>query len=131
MRGRKKQDFCKRGHDQSRWRKGPYGALQTSYCEKCRRQRRKTYKKYDQNKKLRQRYGITIEQRDEMLVVQHGACALCDTTQFGARGPMVDHDHLTGRVRGILCGRCNTNLAWLERYPQILDKVGKYTGAAK
>src|SRR5262249_29852326 len=64
---------------------------------------------------LRTLYGITPEKYDELLASQAGLCAICGgpgrTTQRSQRFPLqVDHDHETGRIRGLLCHRCNTIL---------------------
>jgi hypothetical protein len=56
---------------------------------------------------LKKNYGITPEQFDTMLLQQGGACAICRET---IAKPHVDHDHKTGRVRGILCANCNVGL---------------------
>lgn len=64
--------------------------------------------------RLRWAYGITVDEALQMLANQGGTCALCpkplnrDTMQ-------VDHDHATGRVRGMLCVMCNTTLGKLEK----------------
>lgn len=62
---------------------------------------------------LRTRYGLTVDQYDAMLEAQGGLCALCDSPPQ-VRRLSVDHDHLTGAVRGLLCGRCNLALAFFE-----------------
>jgi ribosomal protein L24E len=61
---------------------------------------------------LRRRYGLTIEQFDEMLAEQGGVCAICGTDTPLGRGTFhVDHDHQTGQVRGLLCHPCNCEWA--------------------
>jgi Recombination endonuclease VII len=71
--------------------------------EKC-IERSKTYQ-------LRTKYGITPEQRDEMLAAQNFRCAICNDDAPGGPGTWhVDHCHDTGNVRGLLCTRCNTGL---------------------
>lgn len=59
---------------------------------------------------LRRRYGITLKQYEQLLVDQNGGCKLCGS-KVGRQGTQmrlcVDHDHKTGRVRGLLCGGCN------------------------
>jgi hypothetical protein len=50
-------------------------------------------------------YGLTPELYDEMRAAQGGMCAIC--SKAGNRRLAVDHDHVTGRVRGLLCDLCN------------------------
>lgn len=64
------------------------------------------------------RFGLTVDQYNTMLELQHGKCAICRSGQnlHGDR-PIrmaVDHCHNTGRVRGLLCNKCNTTLARLN-----------------
>ena len=56
----------------------------------------------------RRRYGITKEQYLAMLDEQGGACAICRGAPDGKdKSLVVDHDHKTGKVRGLLCNKCN------------------------
>lgn len=62
------------------------------------------------NSHLRRTYGISAADYDAMLKAQGGGCAICGKTHAskGVRNRFaVDHDHTTGRVRGILCHGCN------------------------
>ena len=77
---------------------------------------------------LRLKYGLTVEQRDQMIADQGGRC-LCCGTLFGllkANRPHVDHDHATGRVRGVLCVGCNTMLGKAADSAKLLRKAAKY-----
>lgn len=56
--------------------------------------------------RLKVKYGITVEQYDRMLKMQRGKCAICSRVPAKLR-LSVDHDHKTGRVRGLLCWTCN------------------------
>lgn len=68
-------------------------------------------------KQYKNRYGITVADYDRMLLAQGGRCAICKTDKSLGRGRFhVDHDHATGRVRGILCHLCNTALGRIEKY---------------
>lgn len=55
---------------------------------------------------LKRKYGITPEKFDEMSASQNGACAVCGSTER----LVIDHDHETGAVRGLLCNSCNLAL---------------------
>jgi hypothetical protein len=63
--------------------------------------------------RLKARYGITLAEYEAILERQGGACALCPRVP-GKKRLHVDHDHETGRVRGLLCAPCNTRLHALE-----------------
>ena len=76
--------------------------------------------------RLKRRHGITLAQRAAMLAAQGSGCALCGAVNFGKRGPMVDHDHRTGRLRGILCCFCNTTLGWVEKRAGITARIDSY-----
>lgn len=62
---------------------------------------------------IKAKYGLTRKQYLSMLASQDGACAICRSKSPGARcrNLFVDHCHRTGRVRGLLCNRCNLALS--------------------
>lgn len=62
---------------------------------------------------LRIRYGILIEHYERLLREQRGHCAICGASPSRSR-LAVDHDHRTGKVRGLLCFSCNYRLGQLE-----------------
>lgn len=62
---------------------------------------------------LRYFHGITAEVYQGMFARQQGCCAICVQPQ-GKRRLSVDHDHKTGKIRGLLCHRCNVALGFLE-----------------
>jgi hypothetical protein len=61
---------------------------------------------------LKSRYGITPADVERMLLEQDGVCAIC---RGEMRRQCIDHDHDTGRVRGLLCHPCNIGLPYVER----------------
>ena len=82
------------------------------YCKPCLLSRpRKRQKTCRTNGNLRRRYGLTIQQRDELLAAQGGVCAICGETP---KRICVDHCHDTGSIRGILCHSCNVKLAAID-----------------
>ena len=62
------------------------------------------------NTKLKTLFGITVEQYNEMFEQQNGVCAICKQSCITYRMLAVDHCHITGHVRGLLCSRCNIGL---------------------
>lgn len=72
------------------------------------------------------------EEFEAMLVAQGGQCAICrqPETKLSAKGRVrrlsIDHDHATGRVRGLLCSMCNTALGNLRDDPALADAAAAY-----
>lgn len=75
-------------------------------------------------------YGLTKQELD-MLLAQHEQCAICHTDQWTAKGPQVDHDHATGRVRGVLCSNCNQGLGRFKDDPALLRVAIRYLEGAR
>ena len=79
---------------------------------------------------LRKNYGITIMQYEAMFIDQRHRCCGCgslgDWYKLG-----VDHDHATGRVRGLLCSHCNTALGLVRDNPQTLRSLADYLEAGR
>jgi len=80
---------------------------------------------------LRHNRGITLAEFKAILGRQSGVCAICRTTEWGKKGPHVDHDHATGEVRGILCCRCNTGIGNLKDDPDLISRAALYLRAHK
>lgn len=83
------------------------------------------------NGRLKAVYGITIEQYNEMFEKQGGVCAICLKPETHTiKGIIVklavDHDHETGKVRGLLCNLCNTAIGHLQNSPELCRMAGKY-----
>ena len=75
----------------------------------------KLYEKGSQQKQnLKRKYNLTIEQYDQMLQTQAGVCAICEQPCSTGRRLSVDHDHITGKIRGLLCTKCNIRLGMIE-----------------
>jgi hypothetical protein len=63
---------------------------------------------------LKKKYGLTPNQFEQMFIDQAGRCGICNENMVKGQLTHVDHDHVTGRVRGLLCNLCNTKLGWYE-----------------
>lgn len=112
------------------WLKTPEGAAKRraweleyyktpEYTAQCRR------------RSLKSKYGLTLEDFSQMLGVQAGCCAGCgcslNMSENGkADSPHVDHDHVSGKVRGILCRNCNVGIGLLGDAPSTLRRLAIY-----
>lgn len=76
---------------------------------------------------LSRKYGITEPEYLALLASQGNACAICCTQPNGQR-LAVDHDHTTGKVRGLLCGHCNKALGLFGDDADRLRKAAEYVG---
>jgi hypothetical protein len=72
----------------------------------------------------RKLYGVTLEQYEAMLQAQGGVCAIC--AQGSEKKFAIDHDHSTGRVRGLLCIPCNVGIANLKESVSVLKQAISY-----
>lgn len=75
---------------------------------------------------LKRLYGITLEDYVEMFVKQKEVCAICSQKCPTKKSLSVDHDHNTGKVRGLLCNRCNRALGMFQDNPELLIKAASY-----
>lgn len=75
--------------------------------------------------RLKNKFGLTVGQYESMLIEQDGRCALC--RKLEKKRLAVDHDHDTGRVRGLICNDCNTKiLPRADADPGFVKRLGKY-----
>lgn len=77
---------------------------------------------------LKQNYGITADQYEEMLISQNWMCAICRRPEKSGKRMSVDHDHASGVVRGLLCAACNRGLGCFEDEPLRLVAAVDYLG---
>lgn len=73
---------------------------------------------------LRKKFGIGLRQYEAMLLEQNNRCYICEKEDW--RNLAVDHDHLTGEVRGLLCSTCNTGLGQFRDSVDLLFKAIEY-----
>lgn len=78
----------------------------------------------DQQRKnlLRYRFGLSVEQYDWLLAMQHGQCAICKSEKSNGKGHrlQVDHCHESGQIRGLLCHSCNSAIGMFKDDPKLL-----------
>ncbi len=71
-------------------------------------------------------HKFTGEMFDAMIKEQGGICLICGTDTPNGRGWVTDHDHKTGIVRGVLCGRCNSGLGMFKDDIGTLNRAIEY-----
>lgn len=120
--------FCKFNHDTE-----VYGRNSSNTCRECARRHQRT--RYWKHRDIRnkgsvdirrlRRYGITVAQYNELILKQNGACAICKT-EGNRQSLSVDHDHETGRIRGLLCHNCNLAIGLCHDSIEILKASIEY-----
>lgn len=78
--------------------------------------KRKYNRSIKKNQDLKRLYGLSLEEFERMYKEQEGKCGVCRTTTK----LVVDHNHVTGKVRGLLCNNCNRALGWAKENPETL-----------
>jgi hypothetical protein len=104
-----------------------------TFCKSCKITKTKTWAnankekmiRYNTKSKLKNRYGIEINQYDSMLIAQNNLCAICNQSQT-RRNLAVDHCHQTNRVRGLLCDKCNLALGMINDDLNIVESIKRY-----
>jgi len=112
----------------------------SSYCKECHSQMCKEYyaetkekrkgyykeyrdreevKKRSQLRLLRLKYDLSEEGYKSLWDAQKGRCKICEK-DLGEIRPVIDHDHVSGKVRGLLCSKCNLGLGHFEDNPDLL-----------
>ena len=91
-------------------------------CKECSRiYTRGISKKTTRNGRLRRRFGITNADYDQLLLGQDGRCAICRTPSSRPHKHFsVDHCHVTGKVRGLLCHKCNSGIGYFSDKPSVI-----------
>lgn len=95
-------------------------------CKECNQRRHR-------ERLLKLQYSVTIEDYEQMLNRQDGKCAICGQTErelaFGrksVRRLCVDHNHVTGKARGLLCRKCNSGVAMLGDDLSAIQRAYQY-----
>jgi hypothetical protein len=99
-----------------------------SRCKDCESIRKKQYK-YEPSQQSREKhrfkkYGLTENAYQNLILSQNNLCAICD--ESSEKSLYIDHDHKTGKVRGLLCSTCNTGLGFFRDDSNLLNKAINY-----
>jgi len=91
----------------------------------CQRKEYALHPERPRRAKLKRKYNLTPEEYELLVARQDGACAICERP-LGGKGLVVDHDHITEVVRGLLCGNCNRAMGYLRDNPALLRRAADY-----
>lgn len=105
-----------------------------THCKECHSKRNKKWylknnklaKQKNREFKLLREYGISIKEYDTILKEQNGNCKICGNKETLKRRLGVDHCHTTGKVRGLLCSKCNRGIGMFNDNIDNLNKAIKY-----
>lgn len=101
-----------------------------SYCKTCTNLKNKVKSKEIKSNRLKRIYNISIEEYDEMLLLQNGVCYICKSPPKNNTSKQcslaVDHCHKTGSVRKLLCFSCNVALGFVDDDISRLEKLIEY-----
>ena len=95
------------------------------FARLAKRSREKDPERTERNRRKRRAkaYGLTLEQLTALETAADGRCMICRTPVAKL---VVDHCHKTGRVRGLLCGTCNSAIGYLKDDPEIIRRAADY-----
>ena len=121
-----KKSYCRPCY--AAWARERYAADRETARRKSREAeaRRRTPER-TRTRHLKAMYGLTREEYDRLLDEQQGRCAICFTDRPGGKGNWhVDHDHDSGRVRGLLCAGCNVGIGHFRENADRLRAAAEY-----
>ena len=122
---------CKKGHDPKFYVRLSSGVF---CCLECKRQNGAKYRAKNMERCRMAnrvgRYNITVNDLDELWIKQNGVCAICGMA-LDPEKYRIDHDHNSGKVRGILCHSCNTGIGLLQDSPETLHNAARYLEDAR
>ena len=75
---------------------------------------------------LQKNYKISVQEYEDQFRAQTGICAICKRTDLSGRRLAVDHDHETGRLRGLICLKCNRGLGCFDDNKEFLANAVTY-----
>jgi hypothetical protein len=115
-------------------RKKNYQKFKKDYQEKSKERYNLFYKNnmaYDdkkRNTRFKKLYGINLEEYNKMLSEQNNLCYICHKTNNDGRKLSIDHNHETGKIRKLLCKKCNSAIGLLNEDIELFKKCIEYLG---
>lgn len=106
-----------------------------AYCRPCATEKSREWRKQNADRRkasktrahAKARYGLTLEEYTAAIAHASGTCDICglDTSKT-KKGSQLDHCHRTGKIRGVLCSKCNTGLGLFDDNIEVLLKAVAY-----
>jgi hypothetical protein len=99
-----------------------------AYKKQYRKVHPKLYTDASRRGHLKRTFGLTEDEYDTLLKKQGGGCGICGSRVDSRPGYKlaVDHDHNTGKIRGVLCSKCNIGLGWFDDNLKLLKAACGY-----
>lgn len=98
-----------------------------AYMAEWRERNPEAYRAISRRSHLKRHFGLSEDDYEGILADQDGGCAICGAARSSnGKRLHVDHDHHTGKVRGLLCSNCNTALGLLRDDPTLLTAAIEY-----
>ena len=76
--------------------------------------------------RLKRMYGMSLEEFTQLFNSQNNVCAICKGTEWKNKRPYVDHNHITGEIRGIICHKCNIAIGMIKEDINIAQSIIQY-----
>jgi hypothetical protein len=96
-------------------------------CRRWRRENRDKALRLCRESRKKWKYGVSASEARAMLEGQGFSCPICGVTlKYDDPGTHIDHDHVSGRFRGMLCGCCNPGLGYFKDSPRRLRAAADY-----
>ncbi len=104
---------------------------QSPKAEAYRKKNEEELKAKGRKQHLKKKFGLTIEEYNKLLKKQNGVCVICGKKEIVKwkgilKSLAVDHNHKTGKVRGLLCYKCNIGIGFFQEDILILKKAIEY-----
>jgi hypothetical protein len=124
---------CLKTKPLSEFRKHRRSCIECEYAQarQWRKDNSDKVKQYAQRYNIKKLYGAEYEDIVELYKLQNGKCMICEIEKplHGANPAdtlHIDHDHITGQIRGLLCTSCNNGLGRFKDTPELLRKAADY-----
>lgn len=120
------QTYCRSCHNKmqrEKYSSDPMAKVRRQFRAGRRKEANPTAQREAELKRL---YGITLQDYVDMFKKQGEVCAICKEECKTKKSLSVDHDHNSGKVRGLLCNRCNRALGMFQDSPPLLLRAAEY-----